>query len=70
MGIAIYLDVSRSVTREEWEKVYEETLVLVKAFPLAERRKVPCRGIETICLVPTMEREHPYGWRREKTRIK
>lgn len=69
MGIFIHLEVSKSVTEEEWEKVYEETLTLVKAFPLAERRKVPCRGIETICLVPTIEREDSYGWNNEKTRI-
>ena len=57
MGIFIHLEVSKSVTEEEWENVYEETLALVKACPLAERRKVPCRWIETICLVPTIERE-------------
>ena len=69
MGIFIHLQVSKSVTEEEWEKVYEETLALVKAFPLAERRRVPCRGIETICLVPTIERVDSYGWNNEKTRI-
>ena len=36
---------------------------------MAERRRVPCRGIETICLVPTIEREDSYGWNNEKTRI-
>lgn len=39
MGISIDLGISDSVTKHEWEKVYEETLQLVKAFPLAERRK-------------------------------
>lgn len=30
MGIFINMIISKSVTREEWEKVYEETLLLVK----------------------------------------
>lgn len=68
MGVFIYLEISRSVTCEEWRKVYQETLQLVKAFPLAERREVPVRGIPTICLVPTQEREQPYGWDYEKVR--
>ena len=65
MGISICLSISKSVTREEWERVYEETLTLVDAFPLAERRKVPVRGIETICLVRSREREITYGWHNE-----
>ena len=69
MGIYINLDISHSVTQEEWEKVYEETLVLVNAFPLAERRKVICKGIETICLVPTKEREKRYGYNDENVKL-
>lgn len=69
MGIFIHMSISMSVTKKEWEKVYEETLQLVKAFPLAERRKVSCKGIETICLVPSVEREEKYGWNKEKSRI-
>lgn len=68
MGIFIHLNISKSVKKKEWEEVYLETLQLVKAFPLAERRKVKCRGIDIICLVPTGEREDEYGWRCEKTR--
>ena len=40
MGIFINMIISKSVTREEWEKVYEETLLLVKKFPFAEKRKI------------------------------
>ena len=69
MGIFIYMTISKSVTQCEWEKVYEETLQLVKVFPLAERRKVKCKGIDTICLVPTVERKETYGWNDEKTRL-
>lgn len=60
MGIFIHLAISHSVTREEWADVYQETLQLVKAFPLAEYREVPVRGIPTRCLVRTEERED-YG---------
>lgn len=68
MGIFIHMSISKSVTKREWENVYEETLQLAKLFPLAERQKVKCRGIETICLVPTVEREEAYGWHGEKIR--
>ena len=57
MGIFIHMNISKSVTKREWKNVYEETLQFVKNFPLAERRKVTCKGIDTICLVPTVERE-------------
>lgn len=68
MGIFIYLNISKSVTKEEWAKVYEETLVLVKNLPFAERRSVKIHGIDTVCLVPTEERKARYGWYEEKTR--
>ena len=68
MGIFIHLSVSKSVTKKEWDSVYNETLRLVKAFPLAEARKVPVHGIEMICLAPTIERDQRYGWDNEKIR--
>lgn len=68
MGVFIHLAISKSVTSEEWREVYQETVQLVRAFPLAEWRKVPVRGIPTTCLVPTEEREEHYGWHQEKVR--
>lgn len=56
MGVSIQIRIANSVTRNEWEKVYEESLQLIKAFPLAEMRYEECRGIETLCLVQTQER--------------
>lgn len=56
MGVSIQIRISNSVTKDEWKKVYEESLQLVKVFPLGEMRYVECRGIETLCLVPTEER--------------
>ena len=69
MGIYLHICISRSVTKKEWEEVYEETLQLVNVFPLAERREVKFKGIETICLVPTKEREEVYGWSDEKIEV-
>ena len=70
MGIFIHLAISHSVTKDEWQKVYEETLKLVEAFPLAEKEKVNIEGIDTICLVPTKERTTSYGWNDEKIRCR
>lgn len=67
MGIFIYMSVSKSVTPKEWLDVYQETLKLVRAFPLAELREVPIRGIPTTCWVPSEERETHRGWNRDKT---
>lgn len=69
MGIFIYLGISKAVQKQEWEEVYEETLQLVKAFPLAEKRSVQCRDIDTICLVPTREREFHGGWWDKEKRV-
>lgn len=66
MGIFIYENVSVSVTKEEWEKVYEETLILVEAFPLAYRGFITYAGREVICAVPTKEQTEEHGgtgWR-------
>ncbi len=71
MGIFIYLEVSKSTTEEEWNRVYQESLELVDAFPLAERGKIAYCGKQVICAVRTKERKMPYGggeeygWRAE-----
>lgn len=67
MGISIHLNISKSVTQEEWEQVYNETLCLVEKFPLAEKRKVPVHGIDTFCMVSTKEREETYLYPKKKT---
>lgn len=66
MGIFINMDISKSVTKQEWEKVYKDTLQLVKAFPLAARAHIRCRGINTTCLVRTKEHQETYGRNQEK----
>ena len=68
MGIFIHLEVSKSVTEEEWSRVYEESLELVKTFPLAERGTISYAGQQVTCAVRTEEREVRYrngtkrGW--------
>lgn len=68
MGIVIHLEVSKSTTEEEWSRVYQESLVLVDAFPLAERGTITYLGKQVVCAVRTRERQQPYrggaeyGW--------
>lgn len=71
MGIFIHMCVAKSVTKEEWEKVYEESLQLVEKFPLVNIQNVEIQGLNTTCLVKTKEkvykRDYPYieewlGW--------
>jgi hypothetical protein len=62
MGIFIELDISKSVTKAEWEAVYGETLQLIKNLPLAERRQVDIHGVNTICFVKTEEHDFPSVW--------
>ena len=66
MGIEIHLAISKSVTKEEWEKVYEETLELLKALPLAEKRKVDIKGIPTVCLTKAKEQVFSGRWNDDK----
>jgi hypothetical protein len=68
MGIFINLEISKSVTKPEWEAVYEETLQLIKNLPLAERRQVDIHGVDTVCLVKT--EEHEFSFSRSRCRKK
>jgi hypothetical protein len=68
MGIFIHLEISKSITKPEWEAVYEETLQLIKNLPLAERRKVDIHGVDTICLVKTEEHTFPPLWGNHEER--
>lgn len=62
MGIYINLNVSMSVTAEAWKKVYEESLKLVEAFPLADIDKIDYAGEEVTCIVPAREQESESFW--------
>ena len=61
MGIVIHQNISKSVTRDEWERVYEETLVLVQAFPLGEMYTTTYEGEEFTAVYRTKERKHDWG---------
>ena len=69
MGIFIDLDISKSITKKEWEDVYNETLMLIEKLPLAERRKVDIHGVDTICLVKTAEHGFPPNWGHYEEKI-
>lgn len=57
MGIYINLEISKSVTKEEWKRVYEETLILAKKLSLAGSRKMKIHDIDVCCLAPVEEFE-------------
>lgn len=61
MGIFIYLKLSPRVTKKEWSAVYEETLKLVEAFPLARMVRREFYGVSTFCAVKTEECMDSYG---------
>ena len=65
MGIFIHLVISGNIRKEEWEKAYEESLKLVKAFPFYEVQERSYYGKQLYCAVPTKEREwyEKTGWR-------
>lgn len=67
MGVYLDLIVSKSVTQDEWEKVYEETLHLLKFLPLVEFGHKHIDGIRVLCLVKSEERifewnSNALGW--------
>lgn len=68
MGVCISLSISKAVTPQEWQEVYEEALCLAKELNLAMRKEVRIQGIDTICLVPVDEFEQTYGWNNEHMR--
>ena len=69
MGININLYISKSVTKQEWKQVYEESLQLAKAFHLADLKITNIKGIETYCLVSSCECEKPRIWEKDHKEI-
>lgn len=65
MGIFIHLSITKTVTKKEWESVYEESVKMMKAFPFCEMRNKKFFGQDLICIVPTEERMYcgKFGWR-------
>lgn len=64
MGIFIHLVISENIKKDEWLRVYEESLKLVKAFPFYEMAARNYYGEKLYCAVPTEEREwlDRMGW--------
>lgn len=69
MRLCINLDISKSVTKEEWKNMYEETLFLVKVFPLAELQERRIQGEMSPCLVRTQEHTITYGPNEKYIRV-
>jgi hypothetical protein len=56
MGSYIGVYISKAVTLQEWQEVYEETLFLAKKLYLADEYHWAWKdGIDVCCLVPTKE---------------
>lgn len=66
LGIYICMSISKAVTQTEWEKVYNETVELVEKLPLAELQTVEIHGNDTMCVVPTKERDMVVGTSKTK----
>ena len=57
MGVYIHIEISKSITVNEWRSVYDEALQLVNAFPLSEHYvETIINGIDTYCIVRTKEK--------------
>lgn len=70
MGIFLDLDIAKSVTVEEWEKVYEETLAFVENLPFAAFAHKCIHGVEVNCLIRAKEHERPGTmWNEQKSRV-
>lgn len=66
MGIYICMSISKSVTQQEWEHVYKETVELVEKLPLAELQTVEIHGNDTMCVVSAKERDMVVGTSKTK----
>lgn len=67
MGVYLDLIISKAVTQDEWEKVYEETLHLLQFLPLVEYGHKYIDGIRVKCLVKSKEKTFEWngnalGW--------
>lgn len=63
--MALHLYISDSLTQNEWEPVYEETLLLLDKFPLCEKLHKRYFGKDLLCLCKSAEREisHQLAWK-------
>lgn len=57
MGVYIYLSISDSITKEEWNRIYSRSLKMAQYFPLLDKAKKDYYGETLICGVEVQERE-------------
>lgn len=64
MGIFIHLNISDTVTRDEWEKAYQKSVCLMEKMPFAEQKVKMYHGSRLVCLTRTTEKEWygKIGW--------
>lgn len=64
MGIYIYLNISDTITENEWEKAYQKSVRMVNQLPLMEAVEKEYYGQQLVCAVKTVERSWfgKVGW--------
>lgn len=60
MGTYLYFALSKSVTQEEWERVYEESLYLAQKLNLADFTKINYKGVSPQCFCRVKEHQTSY----------
>lgn len=64
MGIFININISDTITADEWERAYQKSVMMVEKIPFMERVEKKCYGTRLICAVKTVERDccGKIGW--------
>lgn len=60
MGIYIHLNISDTITADEWKRAYQKSVVLMEKMPFIEKTVKECYGTKLVCATKTVEKER-YG---------
>ena len=60
MGIFIHLNISDTITEDEWKRAYQKSVMLMEKMPFIERAEKKCYGARLIYAAKTMEKDY-YG---------
>lgn len=64
MGIFIHLNISDTITEDEWERAYQKSVKLMEKMPFIEKTVKGYHGTSLVCTTKTVEKEWygKYGW--------
>lgn len=57
MGIFINLNISDTITEDEWKRAYQKSVVMMKKMPFIETIEKNCYGTRLICATKTVEKD-------------